>query len=109
VRAGGDEQPQAYAEASHPVVDVAMVSCVVIRSVPSIASLLSSREVDVLELFLQFFSDKRVAARLGTRVQTVRNQVASIMQKLCVASRPEMVSVALLAWFSHRILSDSAG
>jgi DNA-binding CsgD family transcriptional regulator len=60
---------------------------------------LSPREKEVVRLFLEEPCDKRVAKRLGTRPQTVRNQISSIEKKLGVESREELV-ICLLALFN---------
>jgi len=62
--------------------------------------LLSPREKEVVRLFLEELCDKRVARRLGTRPQTVRNQISSIEKKLGVESREELV-LCLFAVFSQ--------
>jgi DNA-binding NarL/FixJ family response regulator len=61
---------------------------------------LSPRERVVARLFLQELCDKKVARQLGTRPQTVRNQITSIEKKLGVESREELV-LCLLAVFSR--------
>jgi DNA-binding NarL/FixJ family response regulator len=53
--------------------------------------LLSPRERDIARLFIEFPCDKKVARRLGTQPQTVRNQISSIEKKLGVDSREELV------------------
>ena len=60
---------------------------------------LSPREKEVVRFFLEEPCDKRVAKRLGTRPQTVRNQISSIEKKLGVESREELV-ICLLAMFN---------
>jgi DNA-binding NarL/FixJ family response regulator len=62
--------------------------------------LLSPRERDVVRLFLKDPCDKKVARLLGTKPQTVRNQISSIEKKLGVASREELV-ICLLAAFDR--------
>ena len=56
---------------------------------------LTEREREVLTRFLEHFNDKQVAKTLGTRQQTVRNQIRSIQIKLGEKSRAEMVAAAL--------------
>jgi DNA-binding CsgD family transcriptional regulator len=56
---------------------------------------LTAREREVLNLFLKLLNDKRVARQLGTRIQTVKNQLASIEHKLGVSSRGELIALAL--------------
>ncbi len=52
---------------------------------------LSPRERNIARLFLEYPCDKAVARRLGTKPQTVRNQITSILKKLGVDSREELV------------------
>lgn len=61
-------------------------------------SSLTHREREVLSLFMEQPSDKKVANRLGTHLRTVRNQLVSIMHKLGVNSRAELVAESLLSW-----------
>ncbi len=64
-------------------------------SVPSdLLSRLTPREREVLALFIETCHDKKVAARLGISVQTVRNQIASIQHKLGVESREVLIKIA---------------
>ena len=65
------------------------------NAIDSTFATLTSREWEVLQLYLCLLNDKKVAGRLGTKVQTVRNQLASIEHKLHVCSREELISVAL--------------
>jgi len=58
---------------------------------------LTPREVNVVSLFVKLFNDKTVARTLGTKQQTVRNQIASAMRKLNVHSREELVALIVLA------------
>lgn len=58
---------------------------------------LTPREREVLTLFLETFSVKKVAARLGTHPQTVRNQLASVEHKLGTKSQAELVRFAAFA------------
>jgi DNA-binding CsgD family transcriptional regulator len=60
-------------------------------------STLTARELQVLQLYITCFNAKKVARLLGTKPQTVKNQLASIEHKLGVASREEMVAAALKA------------
>src|SRR5436190_1676149 len=52
---------------------------------------LTLREREVLWAFLEHCSDQKVAAHLGTSTQTVRNQMTSILLKLGVETRAELV------------------
>lgn len=53
---------------------------------------LSDAERDVVAALLAGDSNRDIAARRGTSVRTVANQVASIFRKLGVASRAELAS-----------------
>jgi len=59
----------------------------------SLLATLTPRESEVLTLWLDGFNDKKVARCLGTKVQTVRNQLASIEHKLGARSREELVAL----------------
>jgi len=61
----------------------------------NLLALLTGREREVLRLYLESFNAKEVARRLGTRPQTVRNQLASIEQKVGVEGREELVASAM--------------
>jgi DNA-binding NarL/FixJ family response regulator len=50
---------------------------------------------EVLDVFLDICHDKGVAHRLGRNVHTIRNQVTSIMHKLGVGSRTELIKTCL--------------
>ena len=54
---------------------------------------LTPREREVLLKFIERPCDKEVASRLGTRTQTVRNQMRSIQAKFGVSSRAELIAV----------------
>jgi DNA-binding CsgD family transcriptional regulator len=64
--------------------------------------LISNREREVLILFMKHLNDETVAGELGTSRQTVRNQVASMMRKLGLDSREELVATVLLSCFGSR-------
>ena len=53
--------------------------------------LLTKREREVARLFMRCANDKLVASHLGIAAQTVRNQLASIQNKLDVRSREELI------------------
>jgi DNA-binding CsgD family transcriptional regulator len=74
-------------------------ACLLDDFVESLAAL-TEREREVLIVFVEEPSDKEVSLRLGTSVQTVRNQMVSIMRKLGVNSREAMIRVLLVAWFT---------
>jgi len=54
---------------------------------------ITPRERQVLTLYISLFNDKQVARRLGTRPQTVRNQIASIIRKMKVSNRIELIAL----------------
>lgn len=56
---------------------------------------LTAAEQAVLRLFVVLPYDKAIAAHSGKRVQTVRNQIASILKKLDVHSREELLVLIL--------------
>ncbi|NQT11555.1 MAG: hypothetical protein HQ582_02330 [Planctomycetes bacterium] len=66
------------------------------RLFSEIMARLTTREAEVLELFVAEASDVRVAARLGNGTQTVRNHMASIHKKLGVRTRAELMKLVLL-------------
>ena len=56
---------------------------------------LSAREVDVLKLVSQGYSNKEIAVELGISQQTVKNHVTSILHKLGVEDRTQAVLYAM--------------
>jgi DNA-binding NarL/FixJ family response regulator len=58
---------------------------------------LTAREIEVLSLLADGYSYENAAARIGITVNTVRNYVRSIYEKLHVHSKSEAVSKALRA------------
>jgi DNA-binding CsgD family transcriptional regulator len=56
---------------------------------------LSPREAQVFRLFAEILNCKTIARRLGTEVQTVRNQLASIRSKLGSPSREHLLVLAV--------------
>ncbi|MCI0358692.1 MAG: helix-turn-helix transcriptional regulator [Planctomycetaceae bacterium] len=58
-------------------------------------STLTPREREVLDFWLQLLNPKAVAKRLGTRPQTVRNQLAAIQHKLGTRSHEELIAKVL--------------
>jgi len=62
-------------------------------------SCLSPREREVLTHLLRHLDDKKVARSLGTSVSTVRNQVTSIMDKLSLESRMELIATIVFQSF----------
>jgi DNA-binding CsgD family transcriptional regulator len=64
-----------------------------LRGAPRAA--LTPRERSVVEYAVLGLTCREIGLALGTSVNTVRNQLAAIFEKLSVASRAEMVAVAL--------------
>jgi DNA-binding NarL/FixJ family response regulator len=62
---------------------------------------LTTRELEVLSLLADGYSYENSAARIGITVNTVRNYVRSIYEKLHVHSKSEAVSKALRAGLLH--------
>ena len=52
---------------------------------------LSKREREVLERLARGLSNEQIAAELGVAVQTVRNYVSTVYDKLGVSSRPQAI------------------
>jgi DNA-binding NarL/FixJ family response regulator len=55
---------------------------------------LTIREIEVIELLAQAYSNQRIADRLGISVRTVEAHVTSILGKLGASSRAEAVHIA---------------
>lgn len=70
-------------------------------SPPATGEHLTARELEVLSLLADGYSYDNVAARLDITVNTVRNYVRSIYEKLHVHSKSEAVSKALRAGLLH--------
>jgi DNA-binding CsgD family transcriptional regulator len=68
---------------------------------------LSQREQQVLEIFLENPNSDEIASTLGTSVQTVRNQLASIIRKLDLASREELLVTFLPIVNSGRMVAKT--
>lgn len=66
----------------------------------SIASL-TDREREILDLIVSGQPLKQIASGLGTSYNTVKNQRASIMQKMQVRSETELVRVTLMCRFGR--------
>lgn len=65
---------------------------------------LSSREVEVIKLVAWGHSNKDIAARLFLSVKTVEGYKARIMEKLCLASRVDLVRFAMQrGWMEEEI------
>ena len=63
---------------------------------------LTTREQQIVQLVVQGHSNKQVARMLGIAPQTVKNHLYSIMKKLQVESRTELVMLALDGTFVQR-------
>lgn len=65
-----------------------------LKAVP-LSTRLTQAEHAVLICLLAGWSSHTIAARRGTRVRTVANQIASLYKKLRVSSRVELVALLL--------------
>ena len=63
---------------------------------------LTTREQQIVRLVVQGHSNKQVARMLGIAPQTVKNHLYSIMKKLKVESRTELVMLVLDGTFVQR-------
>jgi two-component system NarL family response regulator len=63
------------------------------------SDLLSTRELEVLELVTEGLSNAEIAAQLGIAVNTVRNHLRSIFDKLEVRNRVQAAVYAVRAGF----------
>jgi DNA-binding CsgD family transcriptional regulator len=61
------------------------------QDLPSPASVLSPRELEVLELTSRGFTNQRVAAQLGVTIHAVKFHLAAVYRKLGVTNRTEAV------------------
>ena len=59
---------------------------------PDLSARLTDAEVDVARLAIDGLSNAEIAARRGTSLRTVANQMASILRKLGVQSRRELAA-----------------
>jgi DNA-binding CsgD family transcriptional regulator len=66
-------------------------------------SLLTEREHEVLVLYLRYLNAKKVARELGTKHQTVQNQLSSIEHKLGADSREHLVALTLSTGFAEKL------
>jgi DNA-binding NarL/FixJ family response regulator len=87
-------------------VEVASALTLVPAALEPLLSRLSERERKVAMLFARSGCDKAVAHNLGRAVQTVRNQIASALNKLGLHSRDQLL-VLLLSGGHHNGVSDS--
>lgn len=55
---------------------------------------LTARELEILQLVAAHLTNPEIADRLGLRPKTVRNNVSSILTKLCVADRAQAIVAA---------------
>jgi DNA-binding NarL/FixJ family response regulator len=69
---------------------------IVVVSVPVApdAASLTAAERAILQLLLTGASNREIAARRGTALATVVNQVSAVFRKLCVRSRAELALAA---------------
>jgi DNA-binding NarL/FixJ family response regulator len=77
-----------------------------VRVVASVAPLLTrkpltARELEVLQLISEGFSNDQVATRLYVSVETVKSHVSALFTKLGASSRAHAVAVA----FRHGLLT----
>ncbi len=61
---------------------------------------LTAREMDVLELLIQGYSNREISERLFISVHTVKNHITNIFQKIGVNDRSQLI--ALVYQLSHR-------
>lgn len=73
------------------------------HTLASIASALTEREYEVLMAYVRNPNGKQIARDLGIKVQTVRNQIASIEHKLRLTSREHLIAAVLAAWYEARL------
>lgn len=73
------------------------------QSFDDLVSPLTAREREVLVQFLDDPNDARIASRLGTSVQTVRNQIASIQKKLGVDGRVRLALKCCRAQWKKKV------
>jgi putative two-component system response regulator len=84
-----------YDEATIPAAELAPVLGGLSRTHRGLASALGRREVEVLGLLAEGLSTKAIAQRLSLSVNTVRNQVQSILDKLHAHSKLEAVATGV--------------
>jgi DNA-binding NarL/FixJ family response regulator len=82
--------------------------CLDARNLGTVWDVLTDREWQVLWHFIASPNDKRVASSLGTRPQTVRNQLNSISHKLGVRSRVELAILFVTACYFGRWEGEDA-
>lgn len=63
-------------------------------SAPGEPTSLTARELEVLRLVAQHFSNKEIARKLNISLYTVKNHVHNIVEKLCVEGRYQAVQYA---------------
>jgi DNA-binding NarL/FixJ family response regulator len=72
---------------------IAMASVAVATSPrPRVATMLSPREAEIVDLLRRGLRSGEIAAQLGTSVNTVRNQIWRLMARLGVATRAELIA-----------------
>lgn len=72
-------------------------------SVEEIRRRLSPQELRVLQCYIKLPNNKDVARQMGKKVQTVRNQLASIERKLGACGRGELIIKVLSAYFQKLV------
>ena len=72
-----------------------MTTALLAPPVREVTSQLTRREIEVLRLIVEGFSNAEIAFRLGISKFTVKNHVSNILGKLGVSSRTEAVRIAL--------------
>jgi len=55
---------------------------------------MTPRETEILVLISQGYLNKQIAAKSGTSVNTVKNQISTILRKLCAVNRAHAVLLA---------------
>ncbi|HPF25733.1 MAG TPA: alpha/beta fold hydrolase [Steroidobacteraceae bacterium] len=60
-------------------------------SAASFATMLSARQLEIVELMAQGRDNAQIAAHLGLSAKTVRNQVSAIFDRLSVENRPQAI------------------
>jgi DNA-binding CsgD family transcriptional regulator len=64
---------------------------------PQLLAKLTAREQQVLMCYLQHLNETQAATHLGTKPQTVRNQLVSIRDKFNASSTEQLIAICLCA------------
>ena len=67
------------------------------ESIPRIY--MTSREIEVVQLLVRGQSNAEIAAQMGIQLQTVKNMLSTLYAKLGVATRLQLVLLALRTGF----------